>query len=161
ARAFDVAENMHSNGILSETRVPADLPAAAAAAATAIATRIAQALGHVGVLAVEMFVIPAGDEKRLLVNEIAPRVHNSGHWTSDACFCSQFEQHIRAICDWPLGDPARHFDAVMTNLIGDAVTVWPVLAAEAGTRIHLYGKSETLPGRKMGHVTRLKPRAQN
>ena len=119
------------------------------------------ALDHVGVLAVEMFVIPAENEKRLLVNEIAPRVHNSGHWTSDACLCSQFEQHIRAICGWPLGDPARHSDAVMTNLIGDAVTTWPALAADRAPRLHLYGKADTSPGRKMGHVTRLKPRLQN
>jgi 5-(carboxyamino)imidazole ribonucleotide synthase len=159
-RAFDVAENVHAGGILAETRVPAGLPPAAATAASTLAGRIADALDHVGVLAVEMFVVPAADEKRLLVNEIAPRVHNSGHWTSDACLCSQFEQHIRAICGWPLGDPARHSDAVMTNLIGDAVAAWPAIAAEAGARIHLYGKAETLPGRKMGHVTRLKPRVQ-
>ena len=160
-RAFDVAENIHAGGILAETRVPAELPPAAATAAVALAGRIAEALGHVGVLAVEMFVIPAENEKRLLVNEIAPRVHNSGHWTSDACLCSQFEQHIRAICGWPLGDPARHSDAVMTNLIGDAVTTWQAIAAEPGARLHLYGKAETLPGRKMGHVTRLRPRRQN
>jgi 5-(carboxyamino)imidazole ribonucleotide synthase len=157
--AFDVAENVHSGGILTETRVPAEIPPAAARAAIDLAGRIAGALEHVGVLAVEMFVVPAGEEKRLFVNEIAPRVHNSGHWTSDACLCSQFEQHIRAICGWPLGDPARHSDAVMTNLLGEAVAAWPALAAEPGARLHLYGKSETLPGRKMGHVTRLKPRS--
>src|SRR5206468_9325481 len=155
SRAFDVAENVHAGGILAETRVPADLPPATAAAVGRLAGRIADALDHVGVLAVEMFVVPAVDEKRLLVNEIAPRVHNSGHWTSDACLCSQFEQHIRAICGWPLGDPSRHSDAVMTNLIGEAATAWRTLAAEPGSRLHLYGKSEMLPGRKMGHVTRL------
>jgi 5-(carboxyamino)imidazole ribonucleotide synthase len=158
SRAYDVAENVHAAGILAETKVPADLSAATAEAAIALAGRIAAALDHVGILAVEMFVVPAGEEKRLLINEIAPRVHNSGHWTSDACLCSQFEQHIRAICGWPLGDPARHSDAVMTNLIGEAVTGWRTLAAEPGSRVHLYGKSETHPGRKMGHVTRLKPR---
>ncbi len=158
-RAFDVAENIHSGGILAETRVPAALPSATAEAAIALAGRIAEALDHVGVLAVEMFVVPAESEKRLLVNEIAPRVHNSGHWTSDACISSQFEQHIRAICGWPLGDPCRHSDAVMTNLIGEGVATWPILAAEPGARLHIYGKSEMLPGRKMGHVTRLQPRA--
>jgi 5-(carboxyamino)imidazole ribonucleotide synthase len=149
SRAFDVAENIHSGGLLAETRVPAALPPATAGAAIALAGRIADALDHVGVLAVEMFVVPAENEKRLLVNEIAPRVHNSGHWTSDACLSSQFEQHIRAICGWPLGDPARHSDAVMTNLIGEEVSAWPILAAEPGTRLHIYGKSETLPGRKL------------
>src|SRR5262249_37912423 len=97
-RAFDPAENVHSDGVLAETRVPAALPPASATAAIGVAARIADALDPVGVLATEMFVIPVGEEKRLLVNEIAPRVHNSGHWTSDACICSQFEQHIRAIC---------------------------------------------------------------
>jgi len=159
SRAFDVAENIHSGGILTETRIPAALPPATAEAAIALAGRIADALDHVGVLAVEMFVVPAEREKRLLVNEIAPRVHNSGHWTSDACLSSQFEQHIRAICGWPLGDPTRHSDAVMTNLIGEEVATWPILAAEPGACLHIYGKAETLPGRKMGHVTRLKPRA--
>jgi 5-(carboxyamino)imidazole ribonucleotide synthase len=158
ARTFDVAENVHAGGILAETRVPAALPAAARAAAVALAGRIADALDHVGVLAVEMFVVPIGSDKRVLVNEIAPRVHNSGHWTSDACLISQFEQHIRAVCGWPLADPARHSDATMTNLIGEEVASWPALAAEPGARLHLYGKSEARPGRKMGHVTRLRPR---
>jgi 5-(carboxyamino)imidazole ribonucleotide synthase len=164
SRAFDVGENVHSAGILAETRVPSGLPAEAAEAAIALAGRIADALDHVGVLAVETFVVPAiaaGGEKRFLVNEIAPRVHNSGHWTTDACLCSQFDQHIRAICGWPLGDPTRHSDAVMTNLIGDEIAAWPTLAAEPGARLHVYGKAETLPGRKMGHVTRLKPRTDN
>jgi 5-(carboxyamino)imidazole ribonucleotide synthase len=93
-----------------------------------------------------------------MVNEIAPRVHNSGHWTSDAALCSQFEQHIRAIAGWPLGDPTRHSDAVMTNLIGQAAERWPVLLSEPDVGLHLYGKSEILPGRKMGHYTRIAPR---
>ena len=154
-RAYDIAENIHEGGILATSKVPASVSPAIAEAAVAIARKIADALDHVGVLAVEMFVAGRAGEEQLLVNEIAPRVHNSGHWTMDACLCSQFEQHIRAICGWPLGDPQRHSDAVMTNLIGDSVHDWSTIAAEPGTRLHLYGKSETLPGRKMGHVNRL------
>ncbi len=157
-RAFDVTENVHEGGVLATSTVPAAIPADVATEAVNIATRIADALGHVGVLAVEMFVADGSARSRLIVNEIAPRVHNSGHWTSDATLCSQFEQHIRAIAGWPLGDPARHADAVMTNLIGHAVDRWPALLAEPGVRLHLYGKAETRPGRKMGHYTRLTPR---
>jgi 5-(carboxyamino)imidazole ribonucleotide synthase len=157
-RAFDVTENVHDSGILATSTVPAAIEPALAGEALAIATRIAEALGHVGVLAVEMFVATGHEGRRLLVNEIAPRVHNSGHWTQDACLVSQFEQHIRAICGWPLGDPARHSDAAMTNLIGDAAADWPALAAESGARLHLYGKAEARPGRKMGHVNRIRPR---
>jgi 5-(carboxyamino)imidazole ribonucleotide synthase len=98
---------------------------------------------------------PAGS--RLLVNEFAPRVHNSGHWTEDACAVSQFENHIRAIAGWPLGPTSRHADAVMTNLIGSDVETWRALASESDTRVHLYGKREARPGRKMGHITRLSP----
>jgi 5-(carboxyamino)imidazole ribonucleotide synthase len=98
-----------------------------------------------------------GDTPNLVVNEIAPRVHNSGHWTLDACLVSQFENHVRAICGWPLGDVSRHSDAAMTNLIGADVDDWARLAAEPGTAVHLYGKAEARPGRKMGHVTRIKP----
>jgi 5-(carboxyamino)imidazole ribonucleotide synthase len=158
-RAFDVCENRHEGGILFETKVPAAISPALAGEAVGIAERIAEALGHVGVLAVEMFVAPPGDGPRILVNEIAPRVHNSGHWTADACLTSQFEQHLRAIAGWPLGDPARHSEAVMTNLIGESVEEWRTVAAEPGARLHLYGKSETRPGRKMGHVTRLSARS--
>jgi 5-(carboxyamino)imidazole ribonucleotide synthase len=102
-----------------------------------------------------MFLLPPGNGPRLLVNEIAPRVHNSGHWTQDGCMVSQFEQHIRAVAGWPLGDPARHSNVTMTNLLGDDVAAWTALAAESGARIHLYGKSEARPGRKMGHVNRI------
>ena len=123
-----------------------------------IGERIAAALGHVGVLAVELFVMERGAD-RLLVNEIAPRVHNSGHWTTDGCLCSQFEQHIRAIAGWPLGDTARHSDAVMTNLIGDDASRWQEIVGESGARLHLYGKAESRPGRKMGHVNRISPRS--
>jgi 5-(carboxyamino)imidazole ribonucleotide synthase len=117
------------------------------------AKRIADALHYVGVLAVEFFVTREG---ALLVNEIAPRVHNSGHWTLEACAVSQFEQHIRAVAGWPLGDPSRHSDAEMINLIGAEAEDWQSLARERGA-LHLYGKREIRPGRKMGHVTRLSP----
>jgi 5-(carboxyamino)imidazole ribonucleotide synthase len=112
-----------------------------------------EALEYVGVLTVEFFVTREG---ALLVNEIAPRVHNSGHWTLEACVVSQFEQHVRAIAGWPLGDPSRHSDAVMENLIGAEAEEWRMLARLSGA-LHLYGKSEKRPGRKMGHVTRLSP----
>ena len=156
-RAFDVTENRHKAGILDTSTVPAAIAPPVAARAVAIAEQIALALDHVGVLAVEMFVVGDGDDARLMVNEIAPRVHNSGHWTADAACCSQFEQHIRAICGWPLGDSERHSDVVMVNLIGDDVARWRELAAEPGARLHLYGKAEARPGRKMGHVNRITP----
>lgn len=158
-QAYDIGENVHTGGILMTTRVPATLPDGVAAEAVAIAGRIATALDHVGVLAVEMFLVTDASGHRLLVNEIAPRVHNSGHWTGDGCLCSQFEQHIRAIAGWPLGETRRHSDAVMVNLIGESVAEWPAIAAEPGARLHLYGKAETRPGRKMGHVNRISPRA--
>jgi 5-(carboxyamino)imidazole ribonucleotide synthase len=120
------------------------------------ARRIGEALGFVGVFCVELFVI--GDGERLLVNEIAPRVHNSGHWTLDACTVSQFEQHVRAVAGWPLGDPRRHSDAVMENLMGDEIAGWHDRLAEAGWSLHLYGKREARANRKMGHATRLFPR---
>ncbi|MBN9010247.1 MAG: 5-(carboxyamino)imidazole ribonucleotide synthase [Rhizobiales bacterium] len=156
-RFYDIPLNTHKDGILDTSTVPSPLPSAHADRAREIAGAIAAALGYVGVLGVEMFYVPDAAEP-LVVNEIAPRVHNSGHWTQDACLVSQFEQHIRAICGWPLGDPSRHSDAVMVNLIGDAVADWPALAAEPGARLHLYGKSEARPGRKMGHVNRVRPR---
>lgn len=157
-QAYDITENIHEGGILARSTVPALISESLAKEATSIAVRTAEALDHVGVLAVEMFVVTEGGRQRLLVNEIAPRVHNSGHWTGDACLCSQFEQHIRAISGWPLGDPSRHSDAEMVNLIGDDVQNWRDIAAEAGARLHLYGKAEARPGRKMGHVNRLLPR---
>ncbi|MGB6924130.1 MAG: 5-(carboxyamino)imidazole ribonucleotide synthase [Methyloceanibacter sp.] len=154
---YDPAENVHQDGILAISRVPARLHADAVFEARRIAGAIAQALGHVGVLCVEMFERDT-EAPHLLVNEIAPRVHNSGHWTIDACLVSQFENHIRAIAGWPLGDTARHSDAMMTNLIGADVERWRELAAEEGTALHLYGKEEARPGRKMGHATRLSPK---
>lgn len=145
-------ENRHRNHILDVTIAPAAIPATLAAQAVAMAERIAQALELEGLLAVEMFLTRDG---RLLVNELAPRPHNSGHWTIDACAVSQFEQQVRAICGLPLGDPTRFANAEMRNLIGDEVDRWPELLAEPGARLHLYGKREAQPGRKMGHVTRL------
>jgi len=149
-------ENRHVHHILDETIAPAPLLRAIAQEAERIAMRIAQRLDLVGVIAVEMFVTRQG---RVLVNELAPRPHNSGHWTIDACTTSQFEQLVRAITGLTLGSPARHSDAVMKNLIGDEVDAWPTLVAEPGACLHLYGKAEARPGRKMGHVTRLKPRS--
>jgi 5-(carboxyamino)imidazole ribonucleotide synthase len=149
--AYDPPENVHENHILRRTSVPGLLTARQCDEAKRIAERIATALDYVGVLAVELFVTKQG---QLLVNEVAPRVHNSGHWTIDACHTSQFEQHIRAIAGWPLGNPARHSDAVMTNIIGAEANDWKKLA-EHGGALHLYGKGEARAGRKMGHITRL------
>ncbi len=159
-RPWDVTENRHKAGILDTSTAPAAVTPLIAARAVAFAEQIAIALDHVGVLAVEMFVTGEGDEAQLMVNEIAPRVHNSGHWTADAAYCSQFEQHIRAIAGWPLGDPQRHSDVVMQNLIGDDIARWRELAAEPGARLHLYGKAEARAGRKMGHVNRITPAAK-
>jgi 5-(carboxyamino)imidazole ribonucleotide synthase len=157
-RFYDPSENVHEDGILAMSRVPARLHADTAYEARRIAGAIAAALGHVGVLCVEMFERDA-EPPHLLVNEVAPRVHNSGHWTIDACLVSQFENHVRAIAGWPLGGTERHSDAVMTNLIGDDVRSWRALAGAEGTALHLYGKAEARPGRKMGHATRLLPKS--
>ena len=157
---YDCPVNTHEGGILRRSVVPSGLPEADLARAHAIAERIAQALGCVGVLAVEMFHLGPGapPEQRLIVNEIAPRVHNSGHWTIDACAVSQFENHVRAVAGWPLGSTERHSDAEMVNLLGTEANDWPRLAAEPGACLHLYGKREARDGRKMGHVTRLRAR---
>jgi len=143
-----------SFNILRRSTVPGRMTKAQSDEAKAIARKIAEALDYVGVLAVELFVTKNG---ALLVNEIAPRVHNSGHWTIEACQCSQFEQHIRAVAGWPLGDPTRHADAVMENVIGAEADAWESLAKSGA--LHLYGKKDAKPGRKMGHVTRLKPKS--
>ncbi|MGH6922122.1 MAG: 5-(carboxyamino)imidazole ribonucleotide synthase [Geminicoccaceae bacterium] len=145
-------ENRHRDQILVQTIAPAPIPADLAAQAQALAERIAAALDLVGLLAVEMFVTR---DRRLLVNELAPRPHNSGHWTIDACAVSQFEQLVRAVCGLPLGDAGRFADAVMDNLLGAEVARWPAILAEPGARLHLYGKGTIRPGRKLGHVTRL------
>ena len=154
--AFDTVENRHRNHILDVTLAPARIAEPVHRQAQAIARKIADALDLVGLLAVEMFVDRDG---RVLVNEIAPRPHNSGHWTIDACPVSQFEMHIRAIAGLPLPPAVRHSDAVMKNLVGpDETALWPAILAEPGLIPHLYGKADARPGRKMGHVTRLFPR---
>jgi 5-(carboxyamino)imidazole ribonucleotide synthase len=152
---YDIGENRHEHHILKETLVPARIAPATAARARDIATAIAGALDYVGVFAVELFVVRDAGGETLLVNEIAPRVHNSGHWTEDAALTSQFEQHVRAVAGWPLGAATRLADASMVNLIGDEAGAWHALLAEPGARLHLYGKAEARPGRKMGHVNRL------
>ncbi|HUH83855.1 MAG TPA: 5-(carboxyamino)imidazole ribonucleotide synthase [Stellaceae bacterium] len=149
-------ENRHVHHILDTTIAPARVTAEVAGRAEAVARHVAERLDLVGVLGVEMFVTETGE---VLVNELAPRPHNSGHWTIDACRTSQFEQLVRAICGLPLGSPERHSDAVMKNLIGADVEKWRNFINEPGAKLHLYGKGAPLPGRKMGHVTRLMPRA--
>jgi 5-(carboxyamino)imidazole ribonucleotide synthase len=154
---FDVAENEHKNRILKISRVPADVPESVAAEARRIASHIAEAFGYVGVLAVEMFVVAegGGGGRAVMVNEIAPRVHNSGHWTLDGCSVSQFEQHIRAVAGWPLAVPLRHGRAEMINLIGEEIAEHRKWLDVPGACVHLYGKQAVRPGRKMGHVTRV------
>ena len=154
--SFDTVENRHRNHILDVTLAPARIAPAVDASAQAIARRVTEALDLVGLLAVEMFLDSSG---QVLVNEIAPRPHNSGHWTIDACPASQFELHIRSIAGLPLPAARRHSDAVMKNLIGpEGMALWPAALAEPGSIPHLYGKAEALPGRKMGRCTRLFPR---
>ena len=159
--AFDVAENAHRDGILDLTLAPARITEAVAAEARRLAFNVAERLDLVGVLAVEMFVVadPVRHGTPLLVNEIAPRPHNSFHWTIDACPASQFDLHIRAVAGLPLPPAARHADAAMENLVGpEGMAHWPAVLATPGLIGHLYGKAEARPGRKMGHVTRLFPR---
>ena len=154
-RAFDPAENVHRNHMLHTSTVPAAVSDKTADAARAIAGRIAEALGYIGVLGVEFFVTGDGDDAGLIVNEIAPRVHNSGHWTEAVCVTDQFEQHIRAICGWPLGDPARLADVEMRNLVGDEIARAGAMLTP-GMQPHVYGKAEPRPGRKMGHVNTIR-----
>lgn len=149
--AFDPAENVHRDGILFTSTVPAQISGETAAEAIRHAAAIAGALDYAGVLGVEFFVLADGN---LVVNEIAPRVHNSGHWTEAVCVTDQFEQHIRAIAGWPLGDPRRLADVVMENLIGDEIAAIPAGLGD-GVRPHAYGKAESRPGRKMGHLNRV------
>jgi 5-(carboxyamino)imidazole ribonucleotide synthase len=156
---FEVTENDHRDHILKTSRVPAKVTPAIAKQARQIATRIAKAFDYVGVLAVEMFVVRKGRRHIVLVNEIAPRVHNSGHWTIDGATVSQFEQHIRAIAGWPLGKPARLGQRVeMTNLIGTEINEATRWLTVPGASVHIYGKGEARARRKMGHVTRVWPR---
>ncbi|WP_322866462.1 5-(carboxyamino)imidazole ribonucleotide synthase [Aquicoccus sp. G2-2] len=148
---FDPGENVHRDGILRTTTLPARLSAGQATDAVLIAAKILNALDYVGILGVELFVTAQG----LIVNEIAPRVHNSGHWTQQGCAVDQFEQHIRAIAGWSLGDGKRYADVVMENLIGADMDRVPALAQETNVSLHLYGKAEVKPGRKMGHINRI------
>ncbi len=156
--AYDVSENVHRNHILHTAIVPANLKPKAQAAAIAAAKAMAEAVDYVGVLAVEFFALDMARQEVLYINEMAPRVHNSGHWTIDACTTSQFENHIRAVAGWPLGATARHSSAVTTNLIGADHDAWAKIAADPGAALHLYGKNDARSGRKMGHVTRLSPK---
>ena len=154
---YDVTENEHRDHILKISRAPAAISDALAADARAVAEKIANALDYVGVLAVELFVVAGNGGPHVLVNEIAPRVHNSGHWTLDGASISQFEQHIRAIAGWPLGKPVRHGQVTMTNLIGDDILDYEQWLTRPGATVHLYGKGAPRPGRKMGHVTEVAP----
>jgi len=151
---YPLGENIHEHGVLKTTLAPAAVDTKTEKRARAIAKSILEGLDYVGVLGVELFDLGDG---RLLVNEIAPRVHNTGHWTQDGCVCDQFEQHIRAIAGWPLGPTTAHARVEMTNLLGDEVQQWTKLSGKVDARLHLYGKAEARPGRKMGHVNRLKP----
>lgn len=151
---FDPGENVHVDGILRTTTVPARLSTSQRMDAVLLAANILNALDYVGVMAVELFVTPQG----LVVNEIAPRVHNSGHWSQNGCAVDQFEQHIRAVTGLPLGDGQRHSDVVMENLIGADMDRLPELMRARDTAVHLYGKADTKPGRKMGHINRVKPK---
>lgn len=156
--SYPAVENIHRNGILAETHAPARIAPEVAADAVALAQRMAERLEVVGLLAVEMFVLKQPDARgaRVLMNEIAPRPHNSGHWTIDACGCSQYEQLVRAVCGLPLGSPEPHSRAIMHNLIGSEVERWPEILQDPQACLHLYGKHETREGRKMGHVVWLK-----
>ena len=151
---YPLAENHHDGGILRRSRAPAQVSTALTNQAEKIAHQILTGLDYVGVIGIELFELADG---RLLVNEIAPRVHNTGHWTQDGCEVDQFEQHIRAIAGWPLGPTAAHSRVEMINLIGADAANWAKLAAEPESRLHLYGKREAKAGRKMGHVNRLSP----
>ena len=151
-RLYEPIENVHASGILKTSTAPAQISNGTAQRAQDATVKILNALDYVGVIGVEFFVLPGGG---IIVNEMAPRVHNSGHLTADACAVSQFEQHIRAVAGWPLGDPVRHSEAMMENLIGDEINEWRDTVREPNACLHLYGKGEARPGRKMGHITRL------
>jgi 5-(carboxyamino)imidazole ribonucleotide synthase len=144
---------VHRHHILFTSTVPADIAPGIAKHAAMLAKVIVVALDYVGVLGVEFFVL-GGERPSLVVNEIAPRVHNSGHWTEAVCLTDQFEQHMRAVAGWPLGDPQRYADVVMQNLVGDEVDIVPD-GIDGDTQPHLYGKAEARPGRKMGHINRI------
>jgi 5-(carboxyamino)imidazole ribonucleotide synthase len=151
---YPLGENRHSGGVLRTTLAPAGIDAKTERRARAIARSVLEGLAYIGVIGIELFDLGDG---HLLVNEIAPRVHNTGHWTQDGCVCDQFEQHIRAIAGWPLGPTAAHARVEMTNLLGSDVDQWSKLVTRPDQRLHLYGKAEARPGRKMGHVNRVRP----
>jgi 5-(carboxyamino)imidazole ribonucleotide synthase len=151
---YPLAENHHEGGILRRSLAPARASAALADQAERIAAKVLAGLDYVGVIGIELFEMADG---RLLVNELAPRVHNTGHWTQDGCEVDQFEQHIRAVAGWPLGPTRAIAQVEMLNLLGEEADAWARYAAEPETRIHLYGKREAKPGRKMGHLNRVKP----
>ncbi|THV21505.1 5-(carboxyamino)imidazole ribonucleotide synthase [Peteryoungia ipomoeae] len=153
-RCYDPTENVHRGGILHTSTLPAAISAETANLARQSASKLLDGLGYVGVVGMEFFVLQDGS---LVANEFAPRVHNSGHWTEAACIVSQFEQHIRAVAGLPLGNPVRHSDCVMTNLIGDDIDSVPAWLAKSNVLVHLYGKTEARAGRKMGHVTQITP----
>ncbi len=154
---YDICENLHLNQMLRRTRVPATIDPDIEQQAILMAQEITIAMDYVGLMAVEMFYCPDNEEQPLIINEIAPRVHNSGHWTQDGCIIDQFENHIRAICGWPLGSTKRHNDVVMTNLIGEDILNWQEYAGNTDSCLHIYGKKEPRQGRKMGHLTTLLP----
>ncbi|MCT4654606.1 MAG: 5-(carboxyamino)imidazole ribonucleotide synthase [Cohaesibacter sp.] len=158
--SYDIAENVHENQILKTTTVPAAISETIAHQARQIGEKVASELDYVGVLAVELFLLPDSFDQRLVANEMAPRVHNSGHWTEAACLISQFEQHIRAVAGWPLGTSQRHSDVVMTNLIGNDINDRQIFLESGKTAYHSYGKGETRDGRKMGHINVLSPKSQ-
>jgi 5-(carboxyamino)imidazole ribonucleotide synthase len=151
---YPLGENTHAGGVLRTTVAPAEIDAKTERRARAIARAVLDGLDYVGVIGIELFDLGGG---KLLVNEIAPRVHNTGHWTQDGCVCDQFEQHIRAVAGWPLGPTTPHARVEMHNLLGDEVEQWKKLAGKADARLHLYGKAEARPGRKMAHVNRVRP----
>ena len=142
---------MHVDGILRTTTVPADVASTVSRSAVEAATTILESLDYVGVLGVEFFV----QGETLTVNEIAPRVHNSGHWTQNGCTVDQFEQHVRAVAGWTLGDGSRNVDVVMENLIGEEIHNLDALSQDPNVAIHAYGKADVKPGRKMGHINRI------
>ena len=152
--SYPLSDNLHENGVLRRTLSPAVTSAETEAAAAAIAATILGELNYIGVMGIELFELADGS---LLVNEIAPRVHNTGHWTQDGCEVDQFEQHIRAVAGWPLGATTPMVRVEMTNLLGEEVEAWPAIAADPDARLHLYGKRKAKPGRKMGHVNRVRP----
>jgi 5-(carboxyamino)imidazole ribonucleotide synthase len=157
-RCYDIPRNHHQGGILRHSTIPSGLSRELEQKARTIATTIATALDYTGVIAIELFVTRDHESPLLIVNEFAPRVHNTGHWTLDGCLCNQFENHIRAIAGWPLGTTDRHSDAKMSNLLGTDILEWSALAEQPDLALHFYGKQGVKPGRKLGHMTQISPK---